>query len=110
MVEVGIGFAVSVFFAGVLMFLAPCTLPLVPAYLAFISGVKNDELKNPETRKKAKRAVLINGIAFVLGFTFVFVGFGLVAGLLGGQIGRFRNVLSQVGGGFIIAETVDATE
>jgi cytochrome c-type biogenesis protein len=102
MIEVGIGFAVSVFIAGVLMFLAPCTLPLVPAYLAFISGVRSDELKNPETRIHARKAILINGIAFVLGFSTVFVGFGFLAGFFGAFIGQFRNILSQIGGGFII--------
>ena len=102
MIEVGIGFAISVFIAGLLMFLAPCTLPLVPAYLAFISGVKSEELTDPNEKKAAKRAIRINGIAFVLGFSVVFVGFGLLAGLLGAQIGQFRNLLSQVGGAFII--------
>lgn len=102
MIEISIAFTVSVFIAGLLMFLAPCTLPLVPAYLAFISGVKNEELQNPETEAHAKRTIIINGIAFVLGFSVIFVGFGLLAGLLGGQIGQFRNILSQVGGVFII--------
>ena len=102
MVEIGVLFFISVFIAGVLMFLAPCSLPLVPAYLAFISGVKNEELANPKTRARARRAILLNGGMFVLGFTTIFVGFGLLAGLFGAQIGQFRNVLSQVGGGFII--------
>jgi len=53
MLELNITFAVASFVAGLLMFLAPCTLPLVPAYLAFISGVKQDEVKdNKEATKK----------------------------------------------------------
>lgn len=102
MIEVDLAFTISVFIAGVFMFLAPCTLPLVPAYLAFISGVSTDELQNPATRSRAKRTIIVNGIAFVLGFTCIFVGFGLLIGLLGGQLGQFRNLLAQIGGGFII--------
>lgn len=100
MIEIGL--VISAFIAGLLMFLAPCTLPLVPAYLAFISGVKADEFKNPETAKAARRAVMINGIAFILGFTGIFVLFGVVAGLLGSQIAQYRILLAQIGGIFII--------
>lgn len=102
MIEISLAFSISVFFAGLLMFLAPCTLPLVPAYLAFISGVKVDAFQDPETRDAARRAVIVNGIAFVIGFSVIFVLFGLFAGLLGAGIGQFRTILSQVGGVFII--------
>ena len=81
------------------MFLAPCTLPLVPAYLAFISGVSQNDINDPETAKKARRQIIINGAAFVLGFSAVFILFGVLAGALGSQIGQFRGILSQVGGG-----------
>lgn len=97
-----IGFIISAFIAGLLMFLAPCTLPLVPAYLAFISGVKADDFKNPQKIHAAKRAVIINGGAFILGFTGIFVLFGIIAGLLGAQIAQYRILLAQIGGAFII--------
>lgn len=97
-----LGFIIAVFFAGILMFLAPCTLPLVPAYLAFISGVSKDELNNPETRAKARRVIIINGAAFVTGFSIVFILFGVLAGLLGAQIAQYRVILGQIGGGLII--------
>lgn len=102
MIEVDIFFVLSTFIAGLLMFLAPCTLPLVPAYLAFISGVKGDDLKDAETKRDAQRLILKNGLTFILGFSVVFIAFGVLAGFLGGQLGQFRVLLSQVGGIFII--------
>ncbi len=51
MLEIDIFFALSAFFAGLLMFLAPCTLPLVPAYLAFISGVKINTKASSKSKK-----------------------------------------------------------
>lgn len=99
MLELSFTFAISAFIAGLLMFLAPCTLPLVPAYLAFISGVKQDEVsKNKEARKKIRT----NAIAFVLGFSTIFIGFGILAGFFGSFVGPYRALLSQIGGGFII--------
>jgi len=81
------------------MFLAPCTLPLVPAYLAFISGVKQDEVKD---NKEARKKIRTNAIAFVLGFSVVFISFGILAGFFGSFVGPYRALLSQVGGAFII--------
>ncbi|MFT7506890.1 MAG: cytochrome c-type biogenesis protein [Acidimicrobiales bacterium] len=99
MLDLNFAFAVSAFVAGLLMFLAPCTLPLVPAYLAFISGVKEKDAKrSKEARKKIRK----NAIAFTLGFSAVFILFGILAGFFGSFVGQYRIVLSQVGGVFII--------
>lgn len=100
MIETGL--IISAFIAGLLMFLAPCTLPLVPAYLAFISGVKAEDFNDPLKAHDAKRAVIRNGLAFIVGFTAVFVIFGTIAGLLGSQVAQYRVLLSQIGGAFII--------
>lgn len=102
MVDVSIAFTFSAFIAGVLMFLAPCTLPLVPAYLAFISGVKAADLVDESTAKVAHRKIIVNGLFFVCGFSIVFIVFGVLAGAAGSQIGQFRSLLSQLGGIFII--------
>ena len=102
MIEITLGFAISVFIAGLLMFLAPCTLPLVPAYLAFISGVSKEDLNNPEKARAARRSIMLNGITFVIGFSVIFILFGVIAGFLGAQISQFRDILSKVGGVFII--------
>jgi len=80
----------AAFLAGLLMFLAPCTLPLVPAFLAFISG--------GESRGK----IVPNAIAYVLGFSVVFILLGLFAGHIGVVLGPWRDVLSQAAGVVII--------
>ena len=82
MVELSIGIAVSAFVAGLITFLAPCTLPLVPAYLGFISGVSNKDLENPDSAHEAKKKVFRNGVFFILGFSIVFIIFGALFGSL----------------------------
>ncbi|MBI2120220.1 MAG: sulfite exporter TauE/SafE family protein [Parcubacteria group bacterium] len=82
---------IPAFIAGLLTFLAPCTLPLVPAYLAFISGTVS-----------GKRCVFQNAVFFVLGFSAVFISFGLFAGLIGGLLFEFRIWVSRIGGLFVV--------
>ncbi len=74
----------AAFIAGVLMFLAPCTLPIVPGYLVFIAG--------------AGGRVVRNAFSFVFGFSTVFILFGLFAGLLGSYLGPYREFLAQLAG------------
>ena len=94
-----VSLAAAAFIAGLLMFLAPCTLPLVPGYLAFISGVKQkDALHIKASRAKIRR----NAVAFVVGFSVIFISFGILAGFFGSFIGQYRQLLSQIGGVFII--------
>ena len=98
-------FAPAAFLAGVLMFLAPCTLPLVPGYLAFIAGVPFGEIQRGErdkaSSKKAARRILLNALMFVLGFSIIFISLGMFAGLLGGVLGPWRGVLSR-GAGLVV--------
>lgn len=93
---------IPAFIAGVLTFLAPCTLPLVPGYLAFISGVSLNELRDPEKARRVKRQIFLNGVFFVLGFSVVFIILGSLAGMLGRTLGIFRIWLSRIGGIFVI--------
>ncbi|MDE2213301.1 MAG: sulfite exporter TauE/SafE family protein [Patescibacteria group bacterium] len=86
--------APAAFIAGILMFLAPCTLPIVPGYLAFIAGT-------PEGGR-ARFRVFYNALAFVVGFTLIFVLFGTFAALLGGSIGLWRYTLSRLAGLLLI--------
>lgn len=66
----------SSFLAGILMFLAPCTLPLVPAYLGLLSGLSAKELHDPEKVKYLRWRVFRNALFYVIGFSLVFVIFG----------------------------------
>lgn len=93
---------IPAFIAGILTFLAPCTLPLVPAYLGFISGVSAKELQNPLTAKPAKRKIFLSGFLFVLGFSAVFIILGTVAGFFGQVLFGYRMWLSRIGGIFVI--------
>jgi len=89
---------VGAFFAGMMMFLAPCTLPVVPGYLAFIAGIPLSALQNPAAKRSARRVVFKNALAFVLGFSVIFILLGASAGLLGVFIGPWRYLLAKFGG------------
>jgi cytochrome c-type biogenesis protein len=85
---------IALFGAGVASFLAPCIVPLVPAYLGIIVG----EVGDARDPARAVPATLI----FIAGFTTVFAGLGAVAGLLGSSLSSFQNTVRVVGGLLII--------
>src|SRR3989338_373409 len=88
----------GVFLAGFLMFLAPCTLPIVPAYLAFFAGIPLSALSKRAAKRSARRAVVKNALAFVVGFSLVFIALGASAGLFGVFIGPWRYALAKLAG------------
>ena len=102
MIELSLTFVLSSFVAGVLTFLAPCTLPLVPGYLGFISGVPPEDLEDPAKAKFARRKIFLNGVFFVVGFSIVFVVFGTLAGLIGQELVAYRVWLTRIGGVLVI--------
>ncbi|MCQ4190829.1 MULTISPECIES: cytochrome c biogenesis CcdA family protein [Methylocystis] len=87
--------------AGLLSFLSPCVLPLVPPYLTYLAGVSMEDLEL-ETRSRARRDILLSSILFVLGFTTVFVALGATASAFGGVLRANLHILSWVAGGIII--------
>lgn len=94
----------AAFVAGVLIFLAPCTFPLVPAYLGFISGVSANDLKDPKLAPIARKRIILNGLAFISGFSLVLIiVLGTLAFSIGELIGEYRFLASRIGGVFIIA-------
>lgn len=97
---VDLSLLIPAFIAGLVTFLAPCTLPLVPGYLAFISGTSTDD---PQALMHSRRRMVLNGLFFVIGFSIVFIVFGTLAGLLGAAIAPFRIWLTRIGGVFVIA-------
>jgi len=97
-----IALIIPAFIAGLLTFLAPCTLPLVPAYLGFISGTSAADLQDPAKAGAARRRIFLNGLFFMIGVTFVFVVFGTLAGLLGQSLTPWRIWLTRIGGAFVI--------
>jgi len=93
---------IPAFVAGVLTFLAPCTLPLVPGYLGFISGVSLEDLQDPLKVRSVRRKVFINGLLYVIGFSAVFIVLGSLVGLGGSLLVQYRSIMSRVGGVFVI--------
>lgn len=90
------------FLAGLLSFLSPCVLPLVPGYVSLISGVSIDRLKSEDVnaRRAARRAVIFNSIAFNIGLSMIFLALGAAAGLVGTAL--ITNKWIRIVGGLVI--------
>ncbi|MBI3335147.1 MAG: hypothetical protein HY001_01440 [Candidatus Portnoybacteria bacterium] len=88
---------VPAFIAGMLTFLAPCTLPMVPGYLAFISGTSLNEVSDPQRAGKARKRIFLNGLFYVVGFSLVFIVLGGVVGFAGSLIAPWRIWITRIG-------------
>jgi cytochrome c-type biogenesis protein len=89
------------FIGGLASFLSPCVLPLVPGYISLMSGVSIDHLKSAEgSRVNARRAIIVNSLAFNAGLSVIFLSLGATAGLIGAAI--TNNVWVRVIGGLVI--------
>lgn len=97
--EVGIAGA---FLAGLLSFVSPCVLPLVPPYLCFLAGVTLDELTGEDAMRTLRTRVFMASLAFVLGFTAVFVTLGASASAIGRVVMSHLDVLGYLAGAVII--------
>src|SRR5579859_7575022 len=91
---------IAAFFAGLISFLSPCVLPLVPGYVSLISGVGVEELKSPQAQ--LMRRVMVNSIGFILGFSVVFITLGAISTEIGQLAARYKHTLSIVAGVVII--------
>jgi cytochrome c-type biogenesis protein len=91
------------FTAGVFSFLSPCVLPIIPSYLSFISGVSLEEMRSQQLGSRMRWRVALNSLAFILGFSLVFVSFGASASLLASFFLGYRRLIRVFGGIFILA-------
>jgi cytochrome c-type biogenesis protein len=89
----------TAFLAGLVSFLSPCVLPLVPGYISMLSGIGVEQLKED---KAPRGALIVSAIAFVLGFSVVFITFGASASAVGGFLLRNRAALAPIAGALII--------
>jgi cytochrome c-type biogenesis protein len=89
-------------FAGVLSFLSPCVLPLVPPYLVYLAGTSIERLADNEPEPMVRGDAVLAAVLFVAGFSTVFVAFGASASAIGGLLRAWWNVLSIVAGAAII--------
>ncbi|EKF17363.1 cytochrome c biogenesis CcdA family protein [Nitratireductor pacificus] len=99
MLDVSLGGALL---AGLLSFVSPCVLPIVPPYLAWLAGLSFEELNADTLQAGRRRRIILAAIAFVLGFTTVFVALGATASLIGRTIAQYFDVLSVIAGVIII--------
>ena len=96
----------AAFAAGVLSFISPCVLPLIPGYLSFVSGVTLDEMRGAGTGAPpapgVRRRAVIMSLAFVLGFSLVFIGLGASATAIGSVLMDHLSLLGKIAGVVII--------
>lgn len=90
------------FFAGILSFLSPCVLPLVPSYVSFITGISFKDLTVGTDRKRIRYLTIANSIAFILGFSSVFIALGVSSSAVGGFFFQYVDIIRIIGGILVI--------
>jgi cytochrome c-type biogenesis protein len=89
----------AAFVAGLVSFLSPCVLPLVPGYISMLSGIGVEQLKEGHT---PRGGLLVSALAFVFGFSIVFISFGASASAVGTFLVRNRSLLAPLAGSLIV--------
>lgn len=90
----------TAFVFGLLSFISPCVLPIIPGYISFISGYSLNEMTGENSA--AKQAMLVNTLFFIAGFTLIFVLMGAAATSIGQMLNENLSIISKVAGGIII--------
>src|SRR5499426_569893 len=89
----------AAFLAGLISFLSPCVLPLVPGYISMLSGIGVEQLRQGQ---QPKGGLFASALSFVIGFSVVFVSFGASASAVGGFLRQNRALLAPVAGALIV--------
>lgn len=90
------------FAAGFLSFLSPCLLPLIPSFIAYITGVSFADLQSQNPAADVRRKTIIHSLLFILGFSIVFILLGLTATVVGKALWQYQKVIRIVGGSLIV--------
>jgi cytochrome c-type biogenesis protein len=100
----GLTFSVLAFslLMGLISFASPCILPLIPSYVSYITGISYDELVSPDSRKRNMQVTLLHSLAFVAGFSLIFVLLGATASFAGNILSQHLNIIRIAGGVLII--------
>jgi cytochrome c-type biogenesis protein len=93
---------VAAFSAGLLSFVSPCVLPLVPSYLSYITGLSVEQLTNSTERTKFRWTIIANALLFIGGFSSVFIAFGASASLIGQALITYQDHLRRIGGVLVV--------
>jgi cytochrome c-type biogenesis protein len=96
----GLPLPLAAFVAGILSFLSPCVLPLVPGYVSLISGATAEDLQSQDRRMLG--TVMLHSLTFILGFSVVFIALGAVATGIGQFANEYHNVLAKLAGIVVI--------
>ena len=91
----------TAFLAGLISFVSPCVLPLIPAYLSFLTGSSLEELK-AQSDAVSRARTMLHALAFVAGFTVVFMAIGLSASALGSVFVDYKDWIARIGGAVVI--------
>lgn len=92
----------TAFVAGFASFISPCVLPLVPAYLSFMSGVSIADMQQTKRDSRQQRTVFLTSLCFFLGLSFVFIMLGASASALGQQLNEWLPTFARVAGVLVI--------
>ena len=90
------------FAAGLLSFVSPCVLPLVPSYVTYITGLTLEELTSETERARVRGTIIVNSLLFIGGFSAVFIAFGASASLAGQLLLTYQDFIRKLGGVLII--------
>jgi cytochrome c-type biogenesis protein len=90
------------FLAGLLSFLSPCVLPLVPSYISFITGISFEDLREGTDRKKIRFLTITNSLAFICGFSLIFVALGASSSAVGRFLFEYQEGIRIIGGILVI--------
>lgn len=91
----------AAFLAGIIAFLSPCVLPIIPGYIAYISGVSAAQLSQEEV-KKFDINIVYSAIAFVIGFSIVFTALGAASTYIGQLLQEYREIISKIAAVLVI--------
>ncbi|UCG77750.1 MAG: sulfite exporter TauE/SafE family protein [Nitrospirota bacterium] len=89
------------FLAGVLSFLSPCVMPLVPSYVSFITGISFEDLTDSTDKKRIRFLTMTNSLAFIFGFSAIFISLGASSSFIGQFLFQYQDTI-RIAGGIII--------
>ncbi|HJU06851.1 MAG TPA: cytochrome c biogenesis protein CcdA [Nitrospiraceae bacterium] len=92
----------AAFGAGLLSFVSPCVLPLVPSYISYITGLSLERLMDQAERQRFRKTIVVNSLLFIAGFSCVFIAFGASASLIGQVLITYQEHIRKIGGILII--------
>ncbi|TKB73385.1 MAG: cytochrome c biogenesis protein CcdA [Nitrospira sp.] len=92
----------AAFMAGLLSFVSPCVLPLMPSYVSYITGLSVEQLSDVAERRRFRSTILTNSLLFIAGFSTVFIAFGASASLIGQWLMTYQDFIRKLGGALIM--------